>query len=335
MHMKFPLFAFVALVCIGTVLLAGCTAPAEKPLPTPVPTPSPVPGESVFDLAVSGRTFNISLDEEFQLRLPENPSTGYTWMLTVPEGLSITNETYIPDDASGRLVGSGGTRVWSLKAVQPGVQVITGVYSRPWESRLDSGALFFNLTLVVGGSTCTTATCTVPGVPARFHVYTEEDDGRTVEEAPGETFTIRLRENPSTGYSWNLSLSEGLDLTGDEYIPSQAGGQVVGGGGIRSFSLGATKPGEEQVAAEYRRPWMKSGTVASLDLEGGFFGIIGDDGEQYEPLNLDEKYREDGLRVAFDAEPAKDVATIHMWGTPVNLVHIEEIQAFTLTVMVK
>jgi inhibitor of cysteine peptidase len=289
----------------------------------------------VFDLAASGRTFNVSVDEEFQLRLPENPSTGFSWMLSVPQGLSIRNETYIPDDPSGRLVGSGGTRVWSLKAVQPGIQAISGVYSRPWESRPEPGTLSFNLTLVVGESSCGTATCPAQGVPAWFHVYTDEDNGRTVQELLGENFNIRLMENPTTGYSWNLSVSNGLRMTGDEYIPSQAGGQVVGGGGIHSFHLVATGKGEHTVTGEYRRPWVTSGTITYLDLEGGFFGIIGDDGQKYDPLNLEAKYQKEGLRVAFVAEPVKDAAGIHMWGTMVNLVQIEEIRAFTLTVEVK
>jgi inhibitor of cysteine peptidase len=289
----------------------------------------------MFDLAASGRTFNVSIDEEFQLRLPENPSTGFTWMLSVPQGLSIRNDTYIPDDTTGRVVGSGGTRVWSLKAVQPGVQTISGIYSRPWESRTEPGTLSFNLTLVVGEGSCSTATCPVQGVPARFHVYTEEEDGRTVQEAHGETFNIRLMENPTTGYSWNLSVSDGLRMTGDEYIPSQAGGQVVGSGGIRSFHLMAIDEGEQTVTGEYRRPWVLSGTITYLDLEGGFFGIIGDDGQKYDPVNLEAKYQKDGLRVAFVPEPVKDAAGIHMWGTMVNLVQVEEIQAFTLTVEVK
>lgn len=325
--------SLIALACIAGVLLAGCTVPAGGPGPTPVPTPSPAPGEyPVFDLAANNRTFNIPLDGEFQLRLPENPTTGYSWMLSVPQGISIRNETYLPDDPTGRLVGSGGTRIWSLKAVLPGAWTISGVYSRPWESRPDPGTLLFNLTLVVGEGSCGTTTCPVTGVPARFHVYTDEDTGKTVQEARGELLNIRLGENPTTGYSWTLSLSDGLTLTGDEYIPSQAGGQIVGGGGIRSLSLRATGEGKQTVTGEYRRPWVPSGTVTYLDLEGGFFGITGDDGRKYDPLNMGPEYRKDGLRVAFVAEPVKDAAGIHMWGTMVNLVEIEEIRAFTLTV---
>ena len=54
------------------------------------------------------------------------------------------------------------------------------------------------------------------------------------------------------------------------------------------------------------------GTVRYIPLEGGFYGIIADDGKKYLPLNLPEKYKHDGLRVCFRAKLRKDVATISM-----------------------
>ncbi|HZD42666.1 MAG TPA: DUF333 domain-containing protein, partial [Methanomicrobiales archaeon] len=66
----------------------------------------------------------------------------------------------------------------------------------------------------------------------------------------------------------------------------------------------------------------KTGTVEFVDLEGGFYGIVADDGTKYYPLNLDEKYRVDGRRVSFHAEPAENTGTIQMWGTPVEITSI-------------
>jgi hypothetical protein len=60
----------------------------------------------------------------------------------------------------------------------------------------------------------------------------------------------------------------------------------------------------------------------------------GDDGEDYYPLQLEEEFRVNGLRVSFESEPAKDVVTIHMWGTPVTLTYIEEMPLFDLRVRV-
>lgn len=343
MPMRRYISPFIAVACIAAVLLAGCTGPGAQPLPTPGPTPSPteapVPAEpNSFTQANDGGTYPVLLNAEIQLRLPENPTTGFSWNLSVTTGLSVINDSYIPDDVSGKLVGSGGTHVWFLKTIQTGEQVISGTYRRPWEPA-GPGVTYFELSLVVGGESCGANVCTVPitspAVPPRFHVYTEADSGKTVQELLGETFNIRLQENPTTGYSWNLSVTDGLRISRDEYIPSSTGGQVVGGGGIRSFTLVTLATGEQTVVAEYRRPWVASGTVTYQNIEGGFYGILGDDGKKYEPLNLDAKYQKDGLRVAFDATVARDAVSVRMWGTPVNLVQVEVIPEFSLTVKVE
>ncbi|HOB17399.1 MAG TPA: DUF333 domain-containing protein [Candidatus Methanoculleus thermohydrogenotrophicum] len=66
------------------------------------------------------------------------------------------------------------------------------------------------------------------------------------------------------------------------------------------------------------------GTVTYVDLEGGFYGIVADDGERYLPTDLPAEYRKDGLRVRFTADVARDNATIQQWGTPIDIVSIEE-----------
>ncbi len=66
-----------------------------------------------------------------------------------------------------------------------------------------------------------------------------------------------------------------------------------------------------------------TGTVVFIDLEGGFYGIVADDGERYLPLDLPADYEKDGLRVRFSADVVNDTATIQQWGTPVKIVEIE------------
>jgi len=67
-----------------------------------------------------------------------------------------------------------------------------------------------------------------------------------------------------------------------------------------------------------------TGTVTHVELEGGFYGIVTDDGARYLPLDLSEEYRTDGMRVTFTAVPAEDTATIQQWGTPIRITAIEE-----------
>jgi hypothetical protein len=68
-----------------------------------------------------------------------------------------------------------------------------------------------------------------------------------------------------------------------------------------------------------------TGTVTWIPIEGGFFGIISDDGKRYDPLNLQEEYAHDGMRVGFTAKTAPDMASFHMWGTIISIIDMHAI----------
>ena len=66
-----------------------------------------------------------------------------------------------------------------------------------------------------------------------------------------------------------------------------------------------------------------TGTVRYLPIEGGFWGIVSDDGNNYDPMALDPAFQKEGLRVRFEAIPEKDMMSIHMWGALVKITRIE------------
>jgi serpin B len=68
----------------------------------------------------------------------------------------------------------------------------------------------------------------------------------------------------------------------------------------------------------------ETGTVVFVDLEGGFFGIMGDTGVKYEVTNLSPEFQKDGLRVIFTAKRRGDLVGIHQWGVIVELVKIKK-----------
>ncbi len=68
------------------------------------------------------------------------------------------------------------------------------------------------------------------------------------------------------------------------------------------------------------------GRVVYLDLEGGFFAINTDKGETLEPINLDERFKKDGLRIKGGYKIRKDLASIHMVGAIVELEDIKKEQ---------
>jgi hypothetical protein len=69
-----------------------------------------------------------------------------------------------------------------------------------------------------------------------------------------------------------------------------------------------------------------TGTVRYLDLEGGFWGIVADDGRKFDPMGLDARFQKEGLRVRFEATAETDMMSTRMWGTMVRLTKIEPIE---------
>ena len=68
-----------------------------------------------------------------------------------------------------------------------------------------------------------------------------------------------------------------------------------------------------------------TGTVVYLSFEGGFYGITGDDGRHYDPINLSQDFRIDGLRVRFGVKELKGMSSYHQWGVLVEVVHIQKV----------
>ncbi len=65
-----------------------------------------------------------------------------------------------------------------------------------------------------------------------------------------------------------------------------------------------------------------TGTIAYQDLEGGFWGILGDDEVKYCPDALDTAFQVEGLRVQATIE-IFDGMSLRMWGTEVDILEIQ------------
>lgn len=60
------------------------------------------------------------------------------------------------------------------------------------------------------------------------------------------------------------------------------------------------------------------GSIVYNDFEGGFWGILGDDGKRYRPTELAEEWQRPGLRVVVECERSSAVS-FHMWGIAVDI----------------
>ncbi|MDP3564258.1 MAG: protease inhibitor I42 family protein [Methanoregula sp.] len=92
-------------------------------------------------------------------------------------------------------------------------------------------------------------------VPVGHLIVTEEQNKATVTVQQGSIITVRLPENPTTGYRWNLTTTPGLQVTGDTYVSSDTTGKLMGAGGTRIWEIKAAVPGEHKINAVYMRSW--------------------------------------------------------------------------------
>ncbi|PIY10984.1 MAG: hypothetical protein COZ18_05000 [Flexibacter sp. CG_4_10_14_3_um_filter_32_15] len=66
------------------------------------------------------------------------------------------------------------------------------------------------------------------------------------------------------------------------------------------------------------------GKVVYQDLEGGFWGIVAEDGTEYKPESLAPEFQKEGLKVEVKGEEAMGFG-IFMWGTPIQIKECKKI----------
>ena len=100
-------------------------------------------------------------------------------------------------------------------------------------------------------------------------VVTDAQNGATTALNVSNMVTVKLPENGTTGYLWNLSVTSGLNVTSDTFVPSSTNATIVGAGGVRVWQITAMQPGMQKIDAIYKRPWeatMGNETTFNLTL---------------------------------------------------------------------
>ena len=93
-------------------------------------------------------------------------------------------------------------------------------------------------------------------------VFGERDNGALVEVSRGSKITIKLEENPTTGYRWvPRSIDEVfLALEGDVFLTGEF--TELGAGGVRQFFFRAKGAGQTKIQLVYKRPWQNDEQAA-------------------------------------------------------------------------
>jgi hypothetical protein len=154
--------------------------------------------------------------------------------------------------------------------------------------------------------------------------------------------SVREREISSNGTIRFIDLENGFfgikADTGDEYLPvnlntsyeidglrvffsaypANVSTIAMWGTPIRLITIGLTgEPIDTNITM--------TGNVTWVNLGGGFYGIVGDDGVLYIPTEIDKEFRKNQFHVNFTAEKINEnVNKLRIWGVPVRLLELKE-----------
>lgn len=82
---------------------------------------------------------------------------------------------------------------------------------------------------------------------------TGADDGTTVSVRPDDQIVLRLPENPTTGYRWELAPNQLIEVLSDTVeLGDQPG---FGSGGMRVLRLRPITTGSGQLQLRHWQPW--------------------------------------------------------------------------------
>ena len=116
---------------LAALLVAGCAAKGEPPPPDPVGVREN--GTLILSRADHNRTAEIRVGERLMVRLPENPSTGYTWAIEENDRRLLALDSTDYAAPTEGFVGARGQRTFTFTARQPGEVALKFKYWRFWE----------------------------------------------------------------------------------------------------------------------------------------------------------------------------------------------------------
>ena len=92
----------------------------------------------IYQVGESKTFLKVKKGDKIIVVLSENPTTGYTWFLSV---LNPDNDTVLKEKrrkfvkSKSKVLGAGGCVRYEVKAVGKGKASIQGINTRPWENK--------------------------------------------------------------------------------------------------------------------------------------------------------------------------------------------------------
>ncbi|MEI6323385.1 MAG: protease inhibitor I42 family protein [bacterium] len=101
-----------------------------------LPNTASIASELTLTEATSGKAITLYQGEVLTLKLPSNPTTGYSWSIrALPKGIVSQEKErgYGCGQTNGHFVGMGGMEIWKFRGEKPGVSKLVFSYVRSWE----------------------------------------------------------------------------------------------------------------------------------------------------------------------------------------------------------
>lgn len=248
---KLTIWLIILMIITSLTILSGCT---QAPDPDKDPVTYPDAQDNKSELKDEDYTYGTAVVESTEILVLES----------FPVQIHVVAKGYLPD---------GCTEIDSSVAKRDGnTFTVTITTKRPKDMMCTQAIVAYEkvVPLDVYGLKAGTYDVNVSTVTDSFelssdniiedaggvfeaNVFTEDNNGSTVELATGDTFQVKLNENPTTGYQWSLETTGGLEIMNDNYLPPATG--LVGAGGIHEWDIKATASGTQQVTAVYSRSW--------------------------------------------------------------------------------
>jgi len=86
---------------------------------------------------------------------------------------------------------------------------------------------------------------------------TQNDNGKVIDVKRGEIVTIKLAENPTTGYNWQFETEPEnqnvISVISSKYIEPVT--SLIGAGGTKEYKFEIKNAGQISINGYYVRPW--------------------------------------------------------------------------------
>ncbi|WP_440953659.1 protease inhibitor I42 family protein [Methanococcoides sp. FTZ1] len=236
-------------MAVGVILAAFSIgiAPAEDDR-LAFPEIEKIPADYVFTEENNGSTVSVKAGSIVRIDFAA-PSDGY-WYLSDSDDLSLIEDGY-GYMSSYSAVGDDSVYGWTFETLSIGEKSIVAEYNS-WNGESDVPD-DFEMTLIVEGDNELYPAFIVDG-----YYF-----GDAIEIKEGDWMIVRMFESKADTYTWNMTLTDGLQVRGEEFTPRSEDSLY----GDHEWEIEAVAAGEQNISAIYMQPGMNlTGYEQALDL---------------------------------------------------------------------